>query len=161
MRYTSYLYVQSSPTHIFQYNEIRRASGTLPPGYILNEAAVWSPRLKGDNGDIGQWLIPPRRVSKEKYDEDLDEYRCSNTLFQANHDFSQVKVIRDVGPLVQTRGFSSIKFVPFRENELVVLKTEEVGGTKAFMMVFDLDSKTVLMPETEIGPFKYEGIEFI
>ena len=32
-------------------------------------------------------------------------------------------------PLEKTRGFSSVKFVPFRENEIVVLKTEEVDET--------------------------------
>jgi len=61
-----------------------------------------------------------------------------------------------------TRGFSSVKFIPWRENEIVVLKTEEVEKTSTYIMVYDLHSKQILMEETLIPyDIKFEGIEFI
>jgi len=34
-------------------------------------------------------------------------------------------------PLNPSRGFSAFKFIPFRENELVALKTQELKGVIA------------------------------
>jgi len=138
-----------------QYDLMRKVTGTLPPGYLLHEAISWVPSTQS-------WLILPRRVSKEKYDATKDEYRCSNIGIQANAEFSSLNVLENIGELTNTRGFSSVKFVPHRENEIIVLKTEEVGGTSSYVMVYDLKTKQVLMPETLIpAPIKFEGVEFL
>jgi len=137
------------------YNSLKEAAGIKSPGYLLNEAAVWVP-------SESIWMFLPRRVSKEKYDAVLDEYRCSNIGLAATSDFTAVYQVDNIGPLKQTRGFSSMKFIPWRENEIVVLKTEEIGETNTYIMVYDLNEKKILMEETII-PYhlKFEGIEFL
>ena len=75
--------------------------------------------------------------------------------------FERVVVSR-AGPLSPTHGFSSFKFVPDTDDQLVLaLKSEEVGGTVAtYILAFTLDGR-ILLPETKIGEVKYEGLEFI
>jgi len=64
--------------------------------------------------------------------------------------------------LIKTRGFSSVKFVPHRENEIVVLKTDEVDGVRSYIMVYDLSTGKTLLEDTLIEyDNKYEGIEFL
>ena len=70
--------------------------------------------------------------------------------------------VSHVGEVIKTHGFSSFKFIPGTKEQLIVaLKSEEVDGTvAAFVMVFN-KSGSVLLPETKIGDYKFEGIEFI
>jgi hypothetical protein len=87
-------------------------------------------------------------------------------------------------PLDKVYGFSAVKFVPFRENEFVLLKTTEVDRVNtsmpmslclpwccsllltlvrrslAVMMVVDVHGK-VLMDAIDVGSVKYEGFEFL
>lgn len=76
-------------------------------------------------------------------------------------DFSSISVQR-VGPFNPTLGFSSFKFVPDTDDQIVLaLKSEEDAGKIAtYITAFTLDGR-VLMPETKIGDVKYEGLEFI
>lgn len=70
--------------------------------------------------------------------------------------------MRQVGPLNPTHGFSSFKFVPDTDDQVILaLKSEEDAGKVAtYIIAFTLDGQ-VLMPETKIGDVKYEGLEFI
>jgi soluble calcium-activated nucleotidase 1 len=136
------------------YSQMRKATGTEYPGYLLHEAVSWNPVEK-------KWYFFPRRVSTEAYDPDLDEERCGNIAISADPSFTQFKVIHEVGPFDKTRGFASSKFIPFREHEVLVLKTKEQTLTESFMMVYDLKTGKVLMPETKIGEIKFEGVEFL
>lgn len=70
--------------------------------------------------------------------------------------------MRQVGTLVPTHGFSSFKFIPNTDDQIIVaLKSEEDNGRIAtYVMAFTLDGR-FLLPETKIGTVKYEGIEFI
>lgn len=70
--------------------------------------------------------------------------------------------MRRVGPLNLTRGFSSFKFVPDTDDQIILaLKSEEDAGKIAtYIIAFTLDGQ-VLLPETKIGDVKYEGLEFI
>ena len=46
----------------------------------------------------------------------------------------------------------------------MALKSEEneaAGTQKTFISVLDVKNKKELMPETKIGDFKFEGVEFI
>lgn len=108
-----------------------------------------------------QWFFLPRRASKETYAEVEDEHRATNIVFQANDDFSQISMTH-IGPLHVTRGFSSFKFVPMTNDEVIVaLKSEEVNGRAAsYIMVFRINGD-ILLDETHVGDFKYEGVEFI
>ncbi|XP_061889352.1 soluble calcium-activated nucleotidase 1-like [Entelurus aequoreus] len=136
------------------YDALRNAAGINPPGYLIHESAAWSERLQ-------RWFFLPRRASHERYEETADEQRATNLLLSSRADFSDI-TSRHIGPLNPTRGFSSFKFVPHTDDQIILaLKSEEDGGTIAsYMMAFTLDGR-VLMPETKIGDVKYEGLEFI
>ncbi|XP_051240850.1 soluble calcium-activated nucleotidase 1b [Dicentrarchus labrax] len=136
------------------YNALRSATGIQPPGYLIHESAAWSERLQ-------RWFFLPRRASHEHYEETADERRATNLLLSCPADFSYVTV-RHVGPLNPTHGFSSFKFVPDTDDQIILaLKSEEDAGRIAtYMIAFTLDGR-VLMPETKIGDVKYEGLEFI
>uniref|UniRef100_UPI0037E82C24 soluble calcium-activated nucleotidase 1b isoform X1 n=1 Tax=Semicossyphus pulcher TaxID=241346 RepID=UPI0037E82C24 len=136
------------------YDALRSATGIQPPGYLIHESAAWSERLQ-------RWFFLPRRASHEHYEETADERRATNLLLSCPADFSYITV-RHVGPLNPTRGFSSFKFVPDTDDQIIVaLKSEEDAGRIAtYIIAFTLDGR-VLMPETKIGDVKYEGLEFI
>ncbi|XP_029990632.1 soluble calcium-activated nucleotidase 1b isoform X2 [Sphaeramia orbicularis] len=136
------------------YNALRNAAGIHPPGYLIHESAAWSERLQ-------RWFFLPRRASHEHYEEIADERRATNLLLSCPADFSYITV-RHVGPLNPTHGFSSFKFVPDTDDQIIVaLKSEEDAGRIAtYIIAFTLDGR-VLMPETKIGDIKYEGLEFI
>lgn len=137
-----------------RYDALRSAVGIEPPGYLIHESAAWSETLR-------RWFFLPRRASHERYEETADERRGANLLLSCPEDFGHVTV-RHVGPLDPTRGFSSFKFVPGTDDQIVVaLKSEEDAGRLAtYIMAFALNGR-VLMPETKIGNVKYEGLEFI
>ncbi|XP_076001461.1 soluble calcium-activated nucleotidase 1b isoform X2 [Genypterus blacodes] len=136
------------------YNALRSAAGIQPPGYLIHESAAWSERLQ-------RWFFLPRRASHERYEETADERRATNLLLSCPADFSHISV-RHVGPLDPTRGFSSFKFVPDTDDQIILaLKSEEDAGRIAtYILAFTLDGQ-LLMPETKIGDVKYEGLEFI
>jgi len=81
--------------------------------------------------------------------------------FLANEDFStiDVKTLGDMDPL---RGTSSFKFIPFRDGEVVQLKTIEYGEKiESFIGVINIQTNKILMPDTQCGNVKYEGVEII
>ena len=67
-----------------------------------------------------------------------------------------------VGERIPTHGFSSCKFIPGTNDELIVAtKSEEIEGTVAsYVMVFNIHGE-VIMQEEKIGDRKFEGIEFL
>lgn len=123
-------------------------------GYLIHESAAWSERLQ-------RWFFLPRRASHERYEETADERRATNLLLTCPADFSHISV-RQVGPLNPTHGFSSFKFVPDTDDQIILaLKSEEDAGQIAtYIIAFTLDGR-VLMPETKMGDVKFEGLEFI
>uniref|UniRef100_A0A4X1UKN0 Soluble calcium-activated nucleotidase 1 n=1 Tax=Sus scrofa TaxID=9823 RepID=A0A4X1UKN0_PIG len=139
---------------VSSYNALRAAAGIRPPGYLLHESACWSDTLQ-------RWFFLPRRASHERYSERDDERRGTNLLLSATQDFSDISV-RHVGEVVPTHGFSSFKFIPNTDDQIIVaLKSEEDRGQIAtYIMAFTLDGR-FLLPETKIGSVKYEGIEFV
>lgn len=136
------------------YNSLREAAGIQPPGYLIHESAAWSDSLHS-------WFFLPRRASKERYSEKEDEQRGANILLRSSADFSDI-TLSHVGPQIPTHGFSSFKFIPGTDDQIIVaLKSEENNGQVAtYITVFILDGR-VLLPEMKIGNVKYEGIEFI
>lgn len=124
---------------------------------MIHESGVWSDVHK-------QWFFLPRRASAETYEEAADEQRASNIMFRADESFSDISFTR-IGPLHPTHGFSSFKFIPGTNDQIVVaLKSEEKDAipVASYIMVFSIDGE-ILLEETKIGnyPFKFEGIEFI
>lgn len=127
---------------------------SMSAGYMIHESAAWSDTLQ-------RWFFLPRRASKERYEETADERRGTNLVLSCSPDFKDIIVSR-VGPLDPTHGFSSFKFVPNTDDQIILaLKSEEDAGKIAtYIMAFTLDGR-ILLPETKIGDVKYEGLEFI
>lgn len=67
-----------------------------------------------------------------------------------------------IGEVNPTRGFSSFKFIPDTDDQIIVsLKSEEDNGKIAtYIMAFTLDGR-FLLEETKVADVKYEGLEFI
>ncbi|KAH9490038.1 Soluble calcium-activated nucleotidase 1 [Bulinus truncatus] len=137
-----------------KYNALREKTGTQLPGYIIHESGVWSDIHK-------KWFFLPRRASTETYDEVKDERRATNLLFIADEEFKNIEV-KQIGKISPTHGFSSFKFIPATDDNIIVaLKSEEDNGKIAsYVLAFDLNGN-ILMPEMKIGDVKYEGIEFV
>lgn len=109
-----------------------------------------------------KWFFLPRRASKERYDDKADEKRATNTLIICDETFSTIEVISPFGPLNPTHGFSSFKFIPNTNDELIlaVRSEEDDGVTASYITVMDLKGN-VIVKEILLGDYKYEGIEFI
>ncbi|OQR70355.1 soluble calcium-activated nucleotidase 1-like [Tropilaelaps mercedesae] len=149
------------------YIRLCSAANIEPPGYMIHEAVNWSPIHQ-------QWFFLPRRASHEAYDDLKDEERGTNLLLRASQDFQKIS-LQNVGPKIDSHGFSSFKFIPgecfiekkaFRlntqESVAVAIKSEEVKGKAAtYITVFKVKDGQILHHETKIGNVKYEGIEFI
>jgi len=136
------------------YKALRKELDIEEPGYIIHEAVNWSPIHD-------KWFFLPRRVSKERYDDNEDESRGSNIMITADHSFTQLDHIT-VGDVVPTHGFSSFKFIPGTQDEVIVaLKSEEFqGNISTYIMAFNIQGK-ILLPELRIADKKFEGIEFV
>ena len=83
-------------------------------------------------------------------------------MYATDDDFTNIN-IQHVGKLLLTHGFSSFKFVPGSQDQLVIaVKSEEDNGKIAsYIMAFRLDTLEIVLDEVHIGDHKYEGIEFI
>ncbi|XP_076365672.1 soluble calcium-activated nucleotidase 1 [Tachypleus tridentatus] len=137
-----------------KYVAVRKQAGIDFPGYMIHESVVWSPIYR-------KWFFLPRRASTTRYDEKDDEKKGTNLMIEANEDFTAINV-HTVGPLIPSHGFSSFKFVPETSDTVIIaLKSEELeGNISSYVTVFTIDGE-ILQPETEIGKYKFEGIEFI
>lgn len=149
-----------------QYNVVRTALGAERPGYIINEAVLWSSHMK-------KWVFLPRRVSSTAYDEVEDEKRGSNKVVLVDEDFGNAQVIdiqmKELDPL---HGFSTFAFVPGTNDKhaLAIRSVEEdcVGGDESkckqrtYFLVFDVTTGEVLLDEIKYKTdVKYEGVEFV
>ena len=65
------------------YDAMRSTLGYAHPGYMIHETVVWSPHFR-------KWFVFPRRLSREAYDDVLDEKKGGNTIIMASHDFAEV-----------------------------------------------------------------------
>lgn len=157
------------------YNAMRGAAGAPFPGYLLHEAGRWS--------DVrGRWLFLPRRHSVAPYDPVAVERSGWNGAVTADEAFAHVGISR-LGGVPHAadgddeRGFSSFAFVPGSGDRhvLAVRTVEREGGGEAggaagagevesYISVLDTAegaAGAALLPETRIGPVKYEGVEFL
>eukprot|EP01056_Protomagalhaensia_sp_Gyna25_P004889 Protomagalhaensia_sp_Gyna_25__4888@NODE_515_length_3231_cov_16_217732_g404_i0_p1_GENE_NODE_515_length_3231_cov_16_217732_g404_i0NODE_515_length_3231_cov_16_217732_g404_i0_p1_ORF_typecomplete_len467_score57_99Apyrase/PF06079_11/4_8e98_NODE_515_length_3231_cov_16_217732_g404_i04991899 len=140
-----------------QYQKLRQALGCEFPGYLIHEAVNWSAYHR-------KWVFLPRRVSKEAYSEEADEKRGSNKMLIVDEDFESVNVVDVAYPeSIPERGFSSFKFVPGSNDQMIIaLRSAEnaaAGSQSTFLSIFDMNGK-VLFPEQQISDtIKFEGIE--
>lgn len=70
--------------------------------------------------------------------------------------------VKYIGETIPTHGYSSFKFIPGTNDEVIVaLKSEEDRGmTATYIVVFDIAGH-ILLSENKIADQKFEGIEFI
>merc|ERR1719410_2838189 len=149
-----------------KYNFVRDKLGASSPGYIINEAIIWSDALH-------KWIFIPRRISSEQYDEVKDERKGSNKIAIVNESFTQATIVdipfKTIDPL---HGFSTIAFVPgTHDRHALAIRTVEedcVGGEEdkckqsTFFVVFDVLTGDVLMDEVQYeDTVKFEGAEFV
>lgn len=137
------------------FKAIREIIGINWPGYMIHESGMWSDIHK-------RWYFLPRRCSRDRYNETRDEHMGCNYLISADETFSDIKP-KKVGKLIPTHGFSSFKFIPGTDDNLVVaIKTEELNGkTSTYITAFSLDGDILLKEEKVPTNYKYEGLEFI
>lgn len=136
------------------YLALLKAVGISYPGYMIHESGMWSEIHK-------RWFFLPRRCSKDTYHEETDELMGTNLLLTCDENFENIKVFK-IGDVYPSHGFSSFKFIPGSEDEVIIaIKSEELKGTvSSYAMAFKINGK-ILMSETKIGDIKFEGIEFI
>ncbi|XP_053669438.1 apyrase [Anopheles marshallii] len=139
------------------YKAIRKSIGIEWPGYMIHESGAWSEVHR-------RWFFLPRRCSRERYNETRDEHMGCNFLISSDETFQSIRAIelrRNNVP--STHGYSSFKFLPTSNDEIIVaLGTEELNGkTSSFISAFTIEGEQ-LMVETRINTeYKYEGLEFI
>jgi soluble calcium-activated nucleotidase 1 len=137
------------------YDHIAEQVGIRSPGYVIHESAVWSERNN-------RWYFLPRKASKESYNEDADESRSTNLLIEASSDFRNV-THKEVGPLHPLHGFSSFKFLPDIDEEVIVaIKSMEYkDNISTFITAFTLNGDVLLPEQLVDNSMKFEGIEFV
>mmetsp|Transcript_18371 Transcript_18371/g.46629 ORF Transcript_18371/g.46629 Transcript_18371/m.46629 type:complete len:369 (+) Transcript_18371:87-1193(+) len=119
------------------YEKMQQVTNSVFPGYMIHEAIHW-------DGLHRLWYVLPRRVSSEPYDEKLDESMGSNLVLAFNEDFTSLEHRQEIGAKVPTHGWSSFKFVPWTNNEVIIaLRTMEIedkvtgdATQKTFLTVF-------------------------
>jgi len=148
-----------------QFNVVRDAVGATRPGYMINEAILWSDHLK-------KWVFLPRRISSEMYDENEDERKGSNKLVLVDEAFTETTVVEiQMSELDPLHGFSTFAFVPGTKDKhaLAVRSVEEdcVDATaqckqRSYIVAFNVLTGEVLMEEQKIKlDEKFEGLEFV
>lgn len=146
-----------------KYEVLRKATDASWPGYMIHEAIEFDPINR-------RWVVLPRRVSSDMYDEKTDERKGSNLVLILDEDFTRVERKFAVGPAIPLRGWSTFKFQPGSNNDVIVaVKTEEeenkktgVAAQRSFITVFRLSDGAELMEQTPIpGSYKFEGLEFL
>jgi soluble calcium-activated nucleotidase 1 len=148
-----------------QYNFVRHALNCDFPGYIILEACRWSPILK-------KWVVLPRRISQEAYDEVKDEQMGGHQLVLVDEAFTTAQVVdiklESLDPL---KGFSTFAFVPNSGDQhvLAIRSVEDncVDFTpeckqRSFFVVFDIFTGEPLSNEVQYKDLvKFEGVEFV
>ncbi|XP_052863020.1 apyrase [Anopheles cruzii] len=142
---------------INNYKAIRKSIGIDWPGYMIHESGAWS--------DVHRrWFFLPRRCSHERYNETRDEHMGCNFLISCDETFQSIRAIELTrNGIPPTHGYSSFKFLPTANDEVIVaLSTEELNGkTSTFVSAFTIEGEQ-LLAETRIPTeYKYEGLEFI
>lgn len=138
------------------YVKLMDKVGIKEPGYLIHESAAWSSEHR-------KWFFLPRKASSKAYNEVEDEKKGTNLMLKSDDNFENIEMItvgESPNPLL---GFSSFKFIPGLEDQIIVaIKSKEVGNDiSTYVLVFDINGN-VLLPETLVdNQIKFEGIEFI
>lgn len=121
---------------------------------MIHESGAWSALQR-------KWYFLPRRCSKDRYNETLDEHMGCNVLISADEGFRNIQVVK-LPSLKPTHGFSSFKFVPGTDDRVIVaLQTEELNGKTSTYITAFTTTGNMLMEQMKLDTdYKYEGFEF-
>ncbi len=120
--------------------------------FAIHEAVNWNPLDR-------RWYFLPRRMSKETWSKKTDSVG-SCVIISCSESFEDWKVTQ-LGKYQVGHGYSSFKFVPYREHEIIALKTEEYGDdVHTDLEVIDIVKGKILL-HVRLGLIKFEGIELV
>lgn len=120
-----------------------------------------------------KWVFMPRRISKDPYDDVLDEKRGSNKVVIVDESFTESTVVEvKMASEDGLHGFSSFAFVPETgDRHAIALRSVEedcagddldVCQQRSYIVIFDVVTGDVLLDEVKIKEnMKFEGIEFV
>ena len=148
-----------------RYEVVRRALDATDPGYLIIEAVNWSDALR-------KWVFLPRRISKEAYNDVVDEKKGGNKIVLVDENFKKAEVVEisnmSKDPL---RGFSSFAFVPgTKDRHMMAIRSVEEdcaidGGEckqRSYFLIIDVLTGAVLSDEVQFPEnLKFEGLEFV
>lgn len=136
------------------YKKLQNFTNTLN-GFVVHEAVNWNPMDR-------RWYFLPRKLSSKKWSRKEHDEAGNQFLISCNESFEDWKSIELLGRSHYRHGFSSFKFVPFREKEeIVALETEELGDVvHSDLVVVNIKTGKFLLHK-RLGDVKYEGIEII
>ncbi|KAK5640785.1 hypothetical protein RI129_009332 [Pyrocoelia pectoralis] len=137
-----------------EYSRLRAAMDVYWPGYVTHESGVWS--------EVHQkWFFLPRKCSRDHYNYTVDGHSGCSVLLSADVNMNGVQAVQ-ITNTVDTRGFSSFKFIPTSGDTVIVaLRSEEVGDTTStHITAFTINGK-ILLQDSFVSDLKFEGIEFI
>ena len=108
-----------------------------------------------------KWLFFPRKLSRQPYDEVIDEAKCCNLMLACGDDFkAETTIAKPALTFLPLRGCSDFLYVPgTNDSHIFVIRTEETidGEVGTFCSVIDIAGK-ILMPEVLFGKQrKFEG----
>lgn len=133
------------------YNAFKNATQTQS-GFVIHEAVSYLPMSQ-------RWFFLPRRMSARPWTAELERVG-SNWMVSCNTEFRDWKTTV-IGRYHPGHGYSSFKFVPFREHEVFALKTEENGDdVHTDLEVIDIVQGKILL-HVNLGQIKYEGLEIL
>jgi len=148
------------------FNHVRAALGASSPGYIINEAVLWSDHLQ-------KWVFLPRRISSTAYDDVVDEKRGSNKLVLVDEHFAQTPQVIDIAmaQVDPLHGFSSFAFIPgTKDRHAMAIRSVEEDCTgplekckqRSYFLIFEVLTGRVLCEEVQYPlDLKFEGLEFV
>eukprot|EP00697_Spironema_sp_BW2_P008222 gnl/Spiro4/22740_TR11232_c0_g1_i1.p1 gnl/Spiro4/22740_TR11232_c0_g1~~gnl/Spiro4/22740_TR11232_c0_g1_i1.p1 ORF type:complete len:483 (+),score=116.53 gnl/Spiro4/22740_TR11232_c0_g1_i1:77-1525(+) len=136
-----------------QYDAVRRATGSEPPGHVTIESGTWNPELR-------RWFFLPRDIVKDPARSDGVSGGIASCYVACSEDFWEIR-IKEIPRQHPDRVFSSFKFIPGRPEEILAIKTVTAGDRHAtYMVVFNLYGE-ILMDEKYIVNERFEGVEFL
>ncbi|XP_050549055.1 soluble calcium-activated nucleotidase 1-like [Daktulosphaira vitifoliae] len=136
------------------YKKLREKLHIDSSGYIIHEACEWSDKHQ-------KYFFLPRKLCKEKFDPQSDEGKATNVLLSATKNFESIEVV-EVGDVKPFHGYASFKFIPETNDSIIVaIKSKEQSNcTATYITVFDINGN-VLLDETFVSKYKFEGFDFI
>jgi soluble calcium-activated nucleotidase 1 len=127
----------------------------LGEGVVAHESAEWSDLLN-------QWLFIPRRVTKEKKNDETWDKLTNNVGILSNDKFTNLRT-QTFGNVTEGAGYVGLRFIPETQDRFILaLKAgkDEEGNDVSTLQVLDIQGNEIL-PETKVADGTYSGVEFL